>query len=589
MLTIDRTYRSLRRNWKAQSAGFGWSFSFDRDFTVDVTTRSTGQPIVSGSLGDGSTFTFDMRSDGQTVSRYDKRMSLTPLSAAYDDWILTTGDGKVERYKKINGVFKMISAHRATGESATFSYDSDNQLILIADANGRSISITWRDGLVESIASSTGSVSYEYEQAAIPDQGEVAGMARLQAVHFHDRDGASIASRRYHYDHEWLRFLLTGITDENNARFATYAYNGAAQTLLAEHAGGAERYTFAYPSDLTRRVTDPIGTERTYGISYASDGRGRITSESQPAGAGSGPGTKALVYDRSGDLTSSTDFNGHKTCFVTEPARGLETRRIAGLSAANSCPVAVSDIPTKAARMTSTQWHPDWPLRTAVAEANRIATYVYNGERGADGQVAHCAGDATLPSAKPIAVLCSKTIQATTDNNGTLGFAAAKTGAARSWQFTYNSAGQLLTRTGLADASGNVDSQRLTYYTDTTDSHIIGDLASATDGAGQTTIVREYDKDGLATNIKLPGGQTIKLEFGPRRRLLTRTVEDSSGLAETTRYQYDDAGQLTRVVAPDGSSIEYAYDAAHRLTDLRDGIGNTVHFSLDNMGNVIRQ
>jgi RHS repeat-associated protein len=239
--------------------------------------------------------------------------------------------------------------------------------------------------------------------------------------------------------------------------------------------------------------------------------------------------------------------------------------------------------------MTSTQWHPDWPLKSAIAEANRITTYVYNGERGADGQVAHCAGDATLPNAKPIAVLCSKTIQATTDNNGTLGFAAAKTGTARSWQYTYNSVGQMLTRSGPADASGNVDALRLIYYADTSESHTIGDLASATNGAGEMTVIREYSKDGLATNIRQPGGQTIKLVYGPRRRLVARTVEDSTGLAETTRYQYDDAGQLTRVTAADGSSVEYGYDAAHRLTDLRDGIGNTAHFSLDNMGNVIRQ
>ena len=43
------------------------------------------------------------------------------------------------------------------------------------------------------------------------------------------------------------------------------------------------------------------------------------------------------------------------------------------------------------------------------------------------------------------------------------------------------------------------------------------------------------------------------------------------------------------MVAPDASAIEYVYDAAHRLTDLRDGSGNSVHFTLDNMGNVIRQ
>lgn len=372
LLTINRTYRSLRRNWKAQSASFGWSFSFDRDFNVDLQTSSNELQIVSGSFGDGSAFKFEMRAGAQTLSRYDKRVTLKALSANYDDWVITAADGQVERYKKINGSYRMVSAHRADGESATFSYDAGNQLIKIADANGRSIHLTWRDGLVESIASDSGSARYEYEQASLPEQGVVAGMARLKAIHFHDSEERLISSRRYHYEHEWLRFLLTGITDENNTRFATYAYNGAAQTLLAEHAGGVNRYAFAYPSDQTRRVTDPLGTERTYGIYYASDSRGRIASETQPAGAGSTPGATAFTYSSSGDLASSTDRNGNKTCFLTDPARGLETRRIAGLPAASSCPVAVGDIPAKAARVTSTQWHAEWPMKSAVAEANRL-------------------------------------------------------------------------------------------------------------------------------------------------------------------------------------------------------------------------
>jgi RHS repeat-associated protein len=588
LLTIKRTYRSLRMNWKAQSASFGWSFSFDRDFNVELQTGNNELQIVSGSLGDGSAFRFEVRAGAQTLSRYDKRVSLRPLSSTFDDWLLTTQDGQLERYKKINGSYRMVSAHRANGESATFSYDTGNQLREIADANGRSIRITWRDGLVESITSDNGSARYEYEQASLPEQGEVAGVARLAAVHFHDRDGGLISSRRYHYEHEWLRFLLTGITDENNIRFATYAITARPKPYWPSTLG-ASTATFAYPSEQTRRVTDPLGTERAYGLYYASDSRGRIASESQPAGAGSAPAATAFTYSSSGDLASSTDRNGNKTCLLSDPVRGLETRRIEGLPAAGSCPVAVSDIPNKAARMTSTQWHPDWRIKSAVAEANLITTYVYNGERGADGQVAHCAGDAMLPNAKPIAVLCSKTIQATSDSNGTLGFAAAKSGPARTWQFTYNSAGQLLTRTGPADAGGKVESLRLAYYTDTTDSHSIGDLASAINGAGETTVVSQYSKDGLATNIRQPGGQTIRLEYGPRRQLAARTVEDSSGLAQTTRYYYDDAGQLTRVVAPDGSSIEYVYDAAHRLTELRDGSGNSVHFTLDNLGNVIRQ
>jgi RHS repeat-associated protein len=585
-LIINRTYRSLRKNWKAQSAGLSWSFSFDREFSVDRGLFGGSKPIVSGTFGDGSYFRFEPTAGSTFVSRYDKRLDLKSLSAAYDDWLLTTADGQIERYKKLNGVFRMVSSHTAQGSSASYSYDTESQLTAIADDAGRTVKISWRDGAVVSIDGLGGSVRYQYEQAAVPDQAAIIGMGLLVAVHFHDKSGADVGSRSYHYEHEWLRTLLTGITDENNVRFATYAYNAAGEATLSEHAGGADRYTFAYPSDSTRVVTDPLGTERVNTVQYFSDTRGRLTAESQPAGAGCSAGASASTYSQSGVLASSTDFNGHKTCFVSDGVRGLETRRIAGLPASASCPATVAEIPAKTARMISTQWHPDWPLITAIAEANRITTNVYNGERGDDGQVAHCAGDATLPNGKPLAVLCSKSIQGTADNNGTLGFSASKTGTARVWRYTYNSQGQLLTRTGPADASGNVDSARLTYYTDATGSHAIGDVATATSGVGEVTQFLEYGKDGLAANIKRPNGQTIRLEYGPRQRLATSSIEGTGGGSEATRFEYDAAGLLTRLIGPDGVAMSYAYDGAHRLTDLRDASGNTVHFTLDNMGNV---
>ncbi|MDL2357800.1 MAG: DUF6531 domain-containing protein, partial [Pseudomonadota bacterium] len=589
-LRIDRTYRSLRKNWSGQSAGVGWSFSFDRDFTIDRGLYNSSLPSVAGSFGDGSAFAFLPNLTGGTfVSRYDKSLSLRALSGAYDDWLLTTADGRIERYKKINAVFKMVSAHSADGHSATYSYDTENRLIHISDSSGRTVKISWHGGEVETIDGPNGGVRYEYEQAPVDGQAAIEGMARLEAVHFHNRDGVVTASRRYYYEHEGNRYLLTGITDENGARFATYAYNDFAAVVLSEHAGGAQRYRFDYSNASARRITDPLGTERVLSVSYFPDTRGRITAESQPAGAGCSAGASARTYSVDGELESSTDFNGLKTCFASDSVRGLETRRIAGLPASMSCPAGAGDISSKSARAISTQWHPDWALKSAVAEANRITTYVYNGERGADGQVAHCAGDATLPNGKPIAVMCSATIQATTDNNGALGFAATRTGAARTWQYTYNGAGQLLTRTGPADASGNIDATRLAYYADATASHAVGDLASATNGAGEATQFLAYSEDGLATAIKQANGQTIRLEYGPRQRIAASSVEDGNGVAERTQYRYDDAGQLLDVLAPDGSSTSYTYDAAHRMTELRDGAGNTVHFTLDNMGNVTHQ
>ena len=67
LLTINRTYRSLRTNWKAQSASFGGSFSFDRDFNVALQTSHDGLQIVSGSCGDGSAFRVEMRAGGPSM------------------------------------------------------------------------------------------------------------------------------------------------------------------------------------------------------------------------------------------------------------------------------------------------------------------------------------------------------------------------------------------------------------------------------------------------------------------------------------------------------------------------------------------
>jgi uncharacterized protein RhaS with RHS repeats len=202
-------------------------------------------------------------------------------------------------------------------------HDTDNRLIAISDSSGRTVTLAWNGGEVAAIDGPNGGVRYEYEQADVPGQAAmITGMARLVAVHFHDRDGALVASKRYHYEHERNRYLLTGITDENGARFATYAYNDFGSVVLSEHAGGAGRYAFDYSSDASRRIADPLGTERILNVSYFSDTRGRITGESQPVGAGCSAGASAMTYAANGYLASSTDFNGQKTCFVTDAARG---------------------------------------------------------------------------------------------------------------------------------------------------------------------------------------------------------------------------------------------------------------------------
>ncbi|HQT25470.1 MAG TPA: hypothetical protein PLK99_02580, partial [Burkholderiales bacterium] len=79
-------------------------------------------------------------------------------------------------------------------------------------------------------------------------------------------------------------------------------------------------------------------------------------------------------------------------------------------------------------------------------------------------------------------------------------------------------------------------------------------------------------------------GVVTVLAYTPRGWLASRKVG-----ALTTAYAYDGVGDVTRVTLPDGSHLDYTYDAAHRLTDITDTVLDHVHYTLDNEGNRIRE
>lgn len=58
---------------------------------------------------------------------------------------------------------------------------------------------------------------------------------------------------------------------------------------------------------------------------------------------------------------------------------------------------------------------------------------------------------------------------------------------------------------------------------------------------------------------------------------------------EVTTYDYDLLGQLFKVTMPDSSYLNYGYDAARRLTEISDNLGNRIVYTLDNIGNRISE
>ena len=81
-----------------------------------------------------------------------------------------------------------------------------------------------------------------------------------------------------------------------------------------------------------------------------------------------------------------------------------------------------------------------------------------------------------------------------------------------------------------------------------------------------------------------PNGLVTTSTYDLQQRLLSRTVGN-----ETTSLVYDNAGQVIQLVMPDASTLNYTYDAAHRLTEVQDTLGNKVTYTLDAEGNRINE
>ena len=495
----------------------------------------------------------------------------TDAGGAPTGWQYANADDEVENY---DATGRLVSIVNKSGLAHTLAYDASKRVSTVADSFGHPLGFAY-DGSkrISTLTDPAGDVyTYAYDAAG-----------NLASVTYPDNtpgNSADNPKRIYLYNESAntsganLPNALTGLTDENGSRFATWKYDTAGRAISSEHAGTAEKVTLAYDSPSAGQTTvsdykdsaTTANVSRTYGFSTIL-GVVKNNGISQPCSSGCGSAAAASTYDTNGNAASRTDFNGNKTTYGYELARNLETQRIEALTSAGAT--------TPQTRTISTEWHANWRLPKLMAEPKRITTYVYNGDGGA-----YCAPTTALVNGIPIGVLCSKTVTETTDANGSLGFGATAVTPAnvRTWAYTYNNLGQMLTTDG--PRIDVTDVTTYAYYPSTTASYRAGDLATVTNALGHVTTINSYDAHGRPTSISDANGLVTQLTYTPRGWLATRTV---GGLL--TQFSYDNVGQLTQVTMPDNSFIGYAYDAAHRLVQISNAAGDKLVYTLDLMGN----
>jgi RHS repeat-associated protein len=513
-----------------------WHHTYER--TLTYSDVGAGASYVSVTRPDGGLYTFQRSS---TSAPYASDADVTSeLSGTFDasgnptGWTYTDTDDSTETYDG-NGFLLTITTR--TGLHLNLTYDSSmGRLATVTDDFGHQLSFAYdSQGRLGSVTV-PGSQQYTYTY-------DTAG--NLASVTYPDSTSRSYLYNESGYAPASPGGLLTGIVDEASQRYLSAYYDTSGRATRSEHSGGADRTDVAYNADGTTTVTDTAGATHTVGY-VISNSTKLPTSVSGSHCSGCNP-IAAYSYDTQGFTTSTTDFRGDKTTYSDsgETTRQLQTLRTEGLNSVGGS--------TPSTRSISTQWHSTFRVPMTVTEPNRTTSYT----RDASGN----------------ALTRTVTDTSVTPN------------VSRTWTYTYNTFGRVLTEDGpRSDVS---DLTTYTYYTCTTGAQC-GQLHNVTNALGHVTSYDSYNASGQPTQITDANGLVTSIGYDSRQRLSDRCVGavlPSCTGGELTHLDYWATGLLKKVTNPDGGYLQYTYDNAHRVTQINDGAGNKVVYTLDSAGN----
>jgi YD repeat-containing protein len=539
-LSFIRQYNS-QNTVVTGTLGTAWHHNYERTLTTGLFINS--DQLVYMGRHDGTLYVFTV--NGMTYTSQDANIT-DQLSALLGDrgnligWKYTIATDDTTEIYDLTGTLKSIRDRAGMIQTLTYSdlttsvavATTAGLLIRVTDAYGHQLNFTYdSSSRIKSMTDPAGG-QYLYSYDANNNLASITYPEAKTKTYLYNEAAYTGGTS--------LPNALTGIIDEKGIRYASYYYNAQGKAYKEQHAGGVDQYQLSYsPDSRSTTITDPLGTARTTTFATVL-GAIKSIGQSQPGGAGCGAASSALTYDANGNIQSRTDFNGSVTTYSYDLARNLETSRVEGAG-------------TVQARIVTTSWHATYRLPTAIAEPKRKTLLAYD-----------AAGN-----------LLTKTVQATADATGVQGMSAAAVGVARTWTYTYNNVGQVLTATG-----PRTDAADVTAYAYDAQ----GNLSTLTNAAGQATTLSNYDANGRAGRITDPNGLATDLTYSPRGWLTSRNVG-----GEATSYSYDGAGQLTLVTLPDASTLAYGYDDAHRLTRIADSAGNSVAYTLDAIGNRVSE
>jgi YD repeat-containing protein len=416
-----------------------WSSSFHKRLNV-----KSGNASVDAYRGNGRIAGFGLSaalgSGGAYVAGAGINDAVTVISGGYR--YLDAASGVLETY---NSAGQLIASADKKGNTLTYTYSSAasaaapaaGYLTQVTDNTGRTIAFSYvlpvggvatSDGLVATITTPDGrSMSAAYD-----------GNKNLSTLTWPDGK-----TRTFQYENPGLPWALTGKTDENNVRLATWAYDTEGRAVSSDGALGTDHYsaTYAtppqavitetlvvgnglnYPNTYYRnhgwqaptglQVTDATGTMAATNV-VMPNGYPTLAGITQAAGSGSPAASNASTYDSRGNLLSHDNFQGERTCYAYD-GKNQQIARVEGLATTVDCAtvLAVAASLPAGARKYTTTWDTNWRVPKLTTQPGSMTTLVYQGQPDPKNAsaIANCSPAAVLANGAPLNLLCKSVVE----------------------------------------------------------------------------------------------------------------------------------------------------------------------------------
>ena len=528
-LQIVRNYNSKGADWAIHKGlfGQGWTSNFEAKI-IAYSETPFGSPtnvrevVIQNETGHRMLAT--STDNGTWVATNGRQIALTqdPDSAYW-----TYAEGTTVKVFRPSGHIDSITAEN--GEYLLFNYSEyqvsgitiDLQLDSVTHSSGASLTFAYdATRKVISITDSEGAVyTYVYN---LQNLFEV----RLPAAN----SGTDIVKYRYDFNH--TSNLTRKFYDTAAPLYANWTYDSNGYAESSEHHIGVEKFeierTSSTPSTIVRTTTNVHGKDTIYTFSKVG-GDFRTTSVDGVAHGTCLASNSTMTYDAGGYYNLITDREGNVTDYDYD-AEGQLQRVTVGHG-------------TSEARTIEFDWDVVWDKPTRIESALLRTEFVYDGR----GRVERI----------------------TSQNLAQYGVANQQ----REWNFSYvtypgSTVLQTLSIDGPRPGSNDTVTQNFNS------AGLLTSIDQYVDaGLTLTTAYSNYDLMGRVGRITSPSGQIRDFEYDPRGRIIKETIT-IDGVATDIEFEYDDFGEIWRVVYSDGSDMRFFRDSSGRVDEIKHDDGD---------------